>query len=199
MPDSRPGLCRILGRQPESDHLPGWAGLDCTAYTEPSGTWQSLGLWAMAKKQRQHFPHGEESELGQEVSKKKVRGELYFPCRETLGKWTMVFIIVLSPKQIQKNIRAPVCPPVPHQGTPQKLPYPISKYWDSLGLMQGLLQVTGRYPGPVLFLALWSLFSGQHCMQLGQQAFQSLWDLIQNLVSTIAIVQDVRLKRGFTV
>lgn len=73
----------------------------------------------MAKKQRQHFPNGEESELGQEVSKKKVRGELYFPCRETLGKGTMVFIYCPSPKQIQKNIRErPVCPPAPHQGTP---------------------------------------------------------------------------------
>lgn len=74
-----------------------------------------------------------------------------------------------SPKQIQKTIRErPVCPLAPHQGTPQKRPYPISKYWDSPGLMQGLLQVTGRYPGSVLFLTLWSLFSALHCTLLRQ-------------------------------
>lgn len=70
-----------------------------------SGTWQSQGLWAMARKQRQHFPNGEESELGQEVFKKKVREELDFPCRADFGEMNNGLHYHLSPQQIQKNIR----------------------------------------------------------------------------------------------
>lgn len=128
----------------------------------------------MARKQRQHFPNGEESELGQEVFKKKVSEELYFPCRADFGEMNNgLYYYYLSPKQIQKNIsEKPACLPALHQGTPQNLPYPTSKSWDPPGLREGLLQVTGREPASVFLLSLCSLFCCQHCTQLMHQAFQ---------------------------
>lgn len=94
----------------------------------------------MARKQRQHFPNGEESELGQKVFKKKVSEELYFPRRADFGKMNNSLYYLLSPKQIQKNIseKKKACPPAPHQGTPQKFPYPTSKFWDPPSLREGL-------------------------------------------------------------
>lgn len=134
-------------------------------HTAP-GTWQSLGLWATARTQRQHFPNGEESELGQEVFKKKVREELYFPCRVDFGEMNNGLYYHLSPKQIQKNIREkPACPPAPHQGTPPKFPYPTSKCRNAPGLRERLPWGTGTWPGSVVFLSLCPLFFCQHCTQ----------------------------------
>lgn len=96
-----------------------------------SGTWQSQGLWAMARKQRQHFPNGEESELGQEVFKKKVREELDFPCRADFGEMNNGLHYHLSPQQIQNNIRKKErkkkpCPPTPTKGLLGGFPAPYS-------------------------------------------------------------------------
>jgi hypothetical protein len=85
-----------------------------------SGTWRSLRLWAMARKQRQHFPNGGERELGQEVFQKKVWEELYFPCRADFGEMNNRLHYHLSPLQIQKSIRKRnTLTSCTHEGTPQ--------------------------------------------------------------------------------
>lgn len=151
----------------------------------------------MARKQRQHFPNGEESELGQEVFFffQKVSEELDFPCRDDFGEMNNRLHYHLPPQQVQKN--HPVLHP-PRDSSVASMPHiqTLGPTWSNGEVIVGHRQIAWRCVPPTPSR---SFFCCQHCTQLMHKVFQALPDLIQNLVSTTTLIQEVCLKCHFTV